>query len=652
MENIFLTVLNISIRSAVLILCVLLIRKAAGKRCNRIMCILWACVAVRLFVPFVFEIPGLPYYALTESILEKTPDSIPETDWTDKISEIPVRRLYETEIASANERKEEPSVTPSDNGAENSGQPSAPSENVTQETAGNNPAGISSGDYSSTIIVVLAVIWAVGMLALFAYNSVSLLRLRKKLAEGTPDGEVVRCDEIALPFVFGVLRPRIYIPSDLEKTVKENVIAHEWIHIRRGDHLLRILWTVVLSVHWFNPMVWVAFWKSDCDMEMSCDDAVTKEMSCEEREEYLSSILQCSRKATKRGYMVGFSAGRLKERAVNIAHPKHAGRTLSAVCLSIGMIILTVSCATAGKKAKTLSKVTFSARTIVCGEDYVAQVLPDGTVKVTMLEGATGLCEIYPEEVETWTGIYSIRAGAGVLYGIDQNGRMHSSSRLIKGLQEDLKTGQMPNLPVTVSQQAYALPAIRTLIEEAELLDGRVFESRRQVMLTKAGTLTVFDLTGLYVEQDDNRVILSEKHVAAYEDSIFLREDGTAGCIDERSAKLKGVEKLKEKGGFCGIAENAISVFGLQENGKVVSGSASYSGIVNQWENVIKICAAGEVVVALHKDGTVSVAMPNSSTSTQMDSVEKWKNIIEISTNGEVIAAKTKDGEVVVARLR
>ena len=171
-------------------------------------------------------------------------------------------------------------------------------------------------------------------------------------------------------------------------------------------------------------------------------------------------------------------------------------------------------------------------------------------------------------------------------------------------------------------------------------------------MLTKAGTLTVFDLTGLYVEQDDNRVILSEKHVAAYEDSIFLREDGTAGCIDERSAKLKGVEKLKEKGGFCGIAENAISVFGLQENGKVVSGSASYSGIVNQWENVIKICAAGEVVVALHKDGTVSVAMPNSSTSTQMDSVEKWKNIIEISTNGEVIAAKTKDGEVVVARLR
>ena len=652
MGNIFLTVLNISIRSAVLILCVLLIRKAAGKRCNRIMCILWACVAVRLFIPFLFEVPGLPYISVTESIFQKTSDRTSETDLSDKISEIPVQKLFAAEIVAANERKAEQSEAPSDIGTENSGRLAAPSENVTQENKGNNPPGNSSGDYSSIAVMVLAAIWAAGVLALFGYNLVSLLRLRKKLAEGTPDGENVLCDGIAQPFVFGVLRPNIYIPSGLEESVKENVIAHERIHIRRGDHLLRILWTVVLSVHWFNPLVWVAFWKSDCDMEMSCDDAVTKEMSGEAREGYLTSVLQCSRKAAKRGYMTGFADGRLQERVENIVHPKYAGRTFSVVCLSIGIVILTVSCATAGKKEKTSNEVTFSAKTLVCGEDYVAQILPDGTVQITMITDTDGLSEIYPEEVEQWQNMVSLRAGTGVLYGIDKEGKLHYSSRFISGLQDNLNTGFIPNTSVSVSQQMIALPAIKALIEDEELLDGRVLESRCQIMLTKAGTLTVFDLTGLYVEQDDNRVILSEEYVAAFEDSIFLREDGTVGCIDERSAKLKGVEKLKGKNGFCGIAENAISVLGLQENGNVVFGAASYAGIVDQWENVIAICAEGEVVVALHEDGTVSVAMPNSSMSTQMDSVEKWKNIVDVATNGNVIAGMTMDGEVCIAELR
>ena len=640
MEKLFLSILNISIRSAVLILCILLIRKAVGKRCNRIMCILWTCVAIRFLMPFLFEIPGLPYIALTGN-------KQAETDWEDKISKIPVRELYETKIASGNEQKAEQTSVPGENSNENNQPLPASSENATQKDSPLNSPEKLRGNRSSSLVMVFAVIWAGGMFAFLLYNLVSLLLLRKKLAEGTHDEGVVLCDGIAQPFVFGVLWPRIYIPSGVEESVKENAIAHERIHIQRGDHLIRILWTVVLSVHWFNPMAWVAFWKSDCDMEMSCDDAVTKGMSGEEREGYLASILRCSRKVARRQYMVGFSAGHMRERAENIVRPKHAGKILSVACLFVGLVFLVTSCATAGKKGKASKAVSFSARTLVCGEDYVAQILPGGTVRVTMIEESEGICEINPKEVQTWTGICTLRAGVGVLYGIDQNGKLHSSSRLNEKMQEYLETGSIPNLPWSFSQQIKTLPALKQFVGEAEMLDGRVFELRPQVMLSKDGTMTVFDLTGVFADSDETRVSLSEKHVAAYVDSIFLREDGTVGCIDEMSAKRKGVEKLKEK--FCGIAENEISVFGLLENGRVVSGSTFYEGLVDRWENVTQICAAGEVVVALHEDGTVSMTLTNRQTDIRTETVEMWNNITEIATNGNVVAGMTKDGKVLIA---
>ena len=168
-------------------------------------------------------------------------------------------------------------------------------------------------------------VWLAGAALLLGYSVVSLLRLRRKLAGTLPlEGEkgVLLADHIPSPFVLGVLRPKIYLPSDLPESERDYILLHERTHICRGDHILRALAWLAVALHWFNPLVWLAFHLAGKDMEMSCDEAVLRKIGRDVRADYSTSLLRLSTGTRLPAGPLAFGAGDPKGRIKNIRRDK------------------------------------------------------------------------------------------------------------------------------------------------------------------------------------------------------------------------------------------------------------------------------------------------------------------------------------------
>lgn len=163
-------------------------------------------------------------------------------------------------------------------------------------------------------------IWLAGGVILLAYSLLSLLRLRLNLRGAYSEGEGVWLSEkVDTPFVVGVFRPRIYLPASLSDAEREYILLHERTHIRRLDHIWRLAAFLVLCVHWFNPLVWIAFFLSCRDMEMSCDEAVVKMLGDGVKKPYSASLLalSCGRRVPG-GTPLAFGEGEVKDRVKNV----------------------------------------------------------------------------------------------------------------------------------------------------------------------------------------------------------------------------------------------------------------------------------------------------------------------------------------------
>lgn len=121
---------------------------------------------------------------------------------------------------------------------------------------------------------LIAFFWLVGILTLAVISIVKTVELTKKLRGARMTGGVYESAKVVSPFVFGIFRPRVYLPAGLDAETKGIIIAHENSHIRRGDHIVKLIAFAVLSVHWFDPFVWLAFLLMTRDMEMSCDESI------------------------------------------------------------------------------------------------------------------------------------------------------------------------------------------------------------------------------------------------------------------------------------------------------------------------------------------------------------------------------------------
>lgn len=187
-------------------------------------------------------------------------------------------------------------------------------------------------------------VWLFGMGALAVYSLISLWFLRRRLLGAMHLREnIYLADHIDTPFVMGVLRPKIYLPSTLSESEQDYILLHERHHIRRGDHIFKILSFIALCIHWFNPLVWVAFILSGKDMEMSCDEAVLKKMGGGIRADYSASLLSL---ATGRRIIAGaplaFGEGSTKSRIKNALKWREAPawlKILGAVCCGVVVIL-------------------------------------------------------------------------------------------------------------------------------------------------------------------------------------------------------------------------------------------------------------------------------------------------------------------------
>lgn len=163
--------------------------------------------------------------------------------------------------------------------------------------------------------------WMAGVLGMTIYSIVSYVKLRRKLSVAVPlRDNIFIADDIKSPFVVGLFRPKIYLPCNLGDKEQEYIILHEQHHIKRLDHVMKALAFLALAIHWFNPLVWVAFILASKDMEMSCDEAVIRKIGGDVRADYSASLLTL---ATGRRIIAGtplaFGEGDTKGRINNLS---------------------------------------------------------------------------------------------------------------------------------------------------------------------------------------------------------------------------------------------------------------------------------------------------------------------------------------------
>ena len=312
MGEVFLKVLNMSIAASWLILAVLLLRFVLKKAPKWIAVLLWGIVALRLAVPFSFE-----------SALSLIPSA--ETFNAHNIQ-------YETPAIS--------SGIPAVNNAVNP---------VLGETFAPNPASSVNPLYGWTLVV--SAIWLFGIAAMLLYAVISYVRVYRSVAERMPYEEnIFLCDHVKSPFILGLIRPKIFLPSNMDAMAMAPVIAHEKAHLARRDHWWKPMGFLILTVHWFNPLCWIAYVLLCRDIELACDEKVIQQMDLGGKKQYSTALLECS---TQRRLVticpLAFGEIGIKERVKNVLNYKKPAFWVIVVAV-IACAVVTVCFATNPKQ--------------------------------------------------------------------------------------------------------------------------------------------------------------------------------------------------------------------------------------------------------------------------------------------------------------
>ena len=229
---------------------------------------------------------------------------------------------------------------------------------------------------------VAAWVWLAGAAGMAGYSVFTLLRLRRRLVGSLHlRDNLYLADHISTPFVLGLVRPRIYLPSTLTEGEMGYIIRHEQYHIRHGDHVVKVVAFAALCLHWFNPLVWVAFVLAGKDMEMRCDEAVVKELGENVKADYSASLLTLATgRLTIAGTPLAFGEGDPKGRIRNLLGWKRPRVWLSAVaCIACVAVIAACAANPAGQSSQTP---TGSSGQYESMEDFAQQTM-EGAKEVT-----------------------------------------------------------------------------------------------------------------------------------------------------------------------------------------------------------------------------------------------------------------------------
>jgi len=278
-------------------------------------------------------------------------------------------------------------------------------------------------DWWSVWLLFGRYVWILGVAAMLLYSAVSYRRLRRKLAVVVPlRDNICLADDIRSPFVIGLLHPKIYLPCDLEEREQEYIILHEQYHIRRLDHIFKALAFLALALHWFNPLVWLAFVLAGKDMEMSCDEAVVRRLGGDVRADYSASLLTL---ATGRRIIAGtplaFGEGDTGSRIKNLAGWRKPA--LRVILVSVSVCAVLAVCLLTDPVEPPASDDTDDSWYLVIGTEGVQSIeisTPDSSGGVVHADSSA-----FQRGERVWLepldGIWDLRGLSVTAYDSDEN---------------------------------------------------------------------------------------------------------------------------------------------------------------------------------------------------------------------------------------
>ncbi len=320
MDALFLRILNMSLTACPLILAVLFARLLLQKGPAALRVVLWALVGVRLCCPLSVE-----------SVLSLIPSAEPIS--SSAIVETVVPPPIDPVLSPTVAGDTPPTVNTVPPLVIDSGLPAvdaAVNPLIAQSVAAAPAASVHPLQVAAT---VAAGLWVVGVAGLLVYAAMSYWRIRRRVRVCLPlDDAAYICDGIVSPFIFGIFRPRIYLPSGLSDEALSHILAHEQAHLRRRDHWIKPFGYLVLAVHWFNPLVWVAYIVLCRDIELACDERVVRTLDADGKRAYSRTLLDCgAHRRVVAACPLAFGETGLKARIKAVLHYKKPAFWLSLV---------------------------------------------------------------------------------------------------------------------------------------------------------------------------------------------------------------------------------------------------------------------------------------------------------------------------------
>lgn len=387
------------------------------------------------------------------------------------------------------------------------------------------------------VIFAVECLWLAGIPCFLAYFIFSYIRMKRRLAECLPGEEgVCYVDGIRTPMVFGILRPQIYLPVEMNPEFYDCVLQHERIHLRRLDYLWKILAYLISIVHWVNPVVWLAYYLLCCDMEKACDEAVTEHLEREDRQEYAEALLAMSTDTTARRVFaapVCFDEGDVKGRIRHVLKCRKTAGKLAALavelCAVVALILLTQRSAVTVQDSEAAGDTADTTENVTAESDAEEADLPAFYIRRAedlQVSSPLRIEEQYITDRATAWNHYYIDAD-GVLWGsgYNQNGQLGNGS-----YETDLDLGKMDAVRIAdhvVSVDANLNNNFCIYLTD----DGKLYG----MGLNMAGLLLGKDsVKQVYSDDDNDRVctpVLLMENVryarAGREAIVALQEDGS-----------------------------------------------------------------------------------------------------------------------------
>ena len=383
MTEIFRNILTASFHGSIVILAVLLLRFLLKKTPKKFLCLLWLLAGIRLLMPFEIR---------TELSLQPDVVSFREVQIAEEIPEPAMHApVYTEDRLPAPDFDRQPDI------------PDRPEENLSPE----NVIGAYHPDEAPeqenahlTPDKIAASIWLTVACGFGLYTVASYIRLKLQVREAIRIRENIwESDRIETAFVLGFIRPRIYVPMGMSEDNRRHILAHERTHLEKGDHWIKMIGFLALAIHWFNPLVWLAYILLCKDIETSCDEQVIRFMELEERKSYSAALISCSaRHARFAACPVAFGEVSVKDRVkmvLNYRKPSFWISLVGVIAVIFVAVCLVTSPAEDGEEVvmeiteeTQLLRKTVNVSTV---DELLDAIAPD--TEIVLETGSYNLCE-------------------------------------------------------------------------------------------------------------------------------------------------------------------------------------------------------------------------------------------------------------------